>query len=608
MKNYFGILRFVKPFRKDLILSIIFNILLAIFSLVSIAMLIPVLDIIFQQVEPPSRAMPEYSGMGNLKDYFKESLNFKLYNWSLIYGKKKLLFYVLLVTGALFFFKNLFRYLVEFFMVNLTNGVQMNIRNDLHSKMLSLDSSYTKESKKGDIMARLSTDIQEIEWTIINSIHRVIQDPLLIIFTLTLLMIMSWQLTIYALLLLPVAGVIITGIGRKLKKPSRASRTELSRLLSLIEEHITALPIIQSFIAQDYFQKKFEASNSKFKGYMNKMMKLQRLSSPMGEFIGFLVIAVIIWLGGSLILDDGDLKASVFITYIILFFQIIQPAKSLSTTIYDINRGDASAERILNFLDQEIIVKDKENPLVLDKFTDSIAFKAVDFAYEDTYVLQSFNLTIPKGKTYALVGESGSGKSTIANLLNRFYDVTNGAIELDGIDIRDYKINDLRGLISFITQDSILFNDTIRNNILMGDRKASDEDIDKALRLAHAYDFVYENEGGLDYVIGEGGGKLSGGQRQRLAIARALLKDAPILVLDEATSSLDSNSEKMIQEAIQEIMKGRTALVIAHRLSTIQDADKIIVLSEGKIKESGTHEELLSLNGSYKHYVELQKV
>ncbi len=608
MKNYFGILRFIKPYRKDLILSISFNILLAIFSLVSVAMLIPILDIIFQQVEPPSTPIPAYEGLGNIKEYLQALLNHKLYAWSSTYGKKQLLFYVLVFSTILFFFKDLFRYLAEYFMVNLKNGVQFNIRNKLHDKMLQLDSSFLTESKKGDIMARLSTDLQEIEWTIINSIQRVIQDPLMIISTLVLLMLMSWQLTVYVLILLPIAGLIITGIGRLLKKPSRKSKKELGIILSLIEEHLSALPVIHSFNAQKYFQEKFTSSNALYRKHMNTMMRLQKLSSPLGEFIGFIVIATIIWYGGTLILDDGALKASVFITYIILFFQIIAPTKSLSSVIYEINRGDASAERILTFLATDVKVKDKPDARSINEFKEAIEFHDVVFAYEDNLVLDGFNLHIPKGKTYAFVGESGSGKTTIANLLNRFYDVNKGGITIDGIDIRDYKLNDLRKLISFITQDSILFNDTVRNNLLIGKMDATDEEIDRALELAHARDFVYENEEGLDFIIGESGGKLSGGQKQRLAIARALLKDAPILVLDEATSALDSDSEKKIQEALEEIMKGRTAIVIAHRLSTIQGADKIIVLNKGRIIENGTHRELLKLDGSYKHYVDLQKM
>lgn len=571
-------------------------------------MLIPILDIIFQQVEPPTDAIPELDKISNLKDYLQATLNHSLYEWSEEYGKKTLLVYVLIFSTILFFLKNLFRYLSEFFMVNLKNGVQLNIRNQLHEKMLQLDSSYMTDKKKGDIMARLSTDIQEIEWTIINSIHKIIKDPLMIIFTLILLLVMSWKLTIYALVLLPLAGLVITGIGKTLKKPSRLSKQELGHLLSLIEEHLNALPVIHSFIAQDYFQDKFKASNSRFRGFMNRMMKLQKLASPLGEFIGFMVIAVIIWVGGSLILDDGALKASVFITYLVLFFQIIEPTKSLSTTVYDINRGDASAERILTFLQSDISIKDKENARSVKEFNQGIEFKNVNFSYDNTRILENFDLFIPKGKTIAIVGESGSGKTTIANLINRFYDVDSGGVYLDGIDIRDYKVNDLRALISFITQESILFNDTVRNNLLLGNMQASDLELDEVLRLAHAYDFVYENEEGLDFVIGESGGKLSGGQRQRLAIARSLLKDAPILVLDEATSALDSGSENKIQEAVKEVLRGRTAIVIAHRLSTVQDADIIIVLDTGRIIEAGTHEELLRLNGSYKHYVDLQKV
>lgn len=608
MKNYLGILRFIKPFSKELTLSIVFNILLAIFSLVSIAMLIPILDIIFQQVSATPSGIPEYHGLSNLKDYLQSVLNYNLYRWNMEYGKKQVLFYVIIFSTILYFFKDIFRYLAEYFMVNLKNGVQLNIRNKMHAKMLTLDSSYLNDSKKGDIIARLSTDLQEIEWTIINSIHKVIQNPLMIIFTLGLLMLMSWKLTIYVLILLPIAGLIITGIGRLLKKPSKASKEELGRILSLIEEHLSALPVIKSFVSQDYFQSKFEKSNSLFRKHMNRMMKLQKLSSPLGEFIGFIVIATIIWYGGTLILDNGGLKASIFITYLILFFQIIAPTKALSTAVYDINRGEASAERVLDFLKAEVKIKDRENARCITSFQDSIVFDDVIFAYEERKVLKDFNLMIPKGEVYALVGESGSGKSTVANLINRFYDVDRGKILIDGIDIRDYKLDDLHNLIGFITQDSILFNDTVRNNIMLGNMNATDEQIYEVLEMAHAYQFVYQNEEGLDFIIGESGSKLSGGQRQRLAIARALLKNPPILVLDEATSALDSESEKKIQDALEKVLKGRTAIVIAHRLSTIQDADKIIVMHDGKIIEKGTHNELLEFNGSYKNYVDLQKV
>jgi subfamily B ATP-binding cassette protein MsbA len=435
-----------------------------------------------------------------------------------------------------------------------------------------------------------------------------VQEPLMIIGTLAALFIFSTRLTLFVLILFPVAAFIITYVGKKLKKPSKMAKEELGRIVTLMEEHLSGLLIIKSFQAEDRMYESFTSSNSKYKKSMDHMLFLRELSSPLSEILGFAVISAVIWYGGYLILDENSLQPAIFITYIVMFYQIITPAKTLSHAIYDINRAEASSKRVIDLLETKNSIPEPKDPKPIKEVKNSIHFNHVTFSYEKDTVIKDVELYIPVGKTYALVGESGSGKSTLVSLLNRFYDVDEGGILIDGTDIRSFKKTDLRTLFGYISQESILFNDSIRNNLLVAKPTATEEEMNEALRMANAEEFVEKFEKGIDTRVGERGGNLSGGQRQRIAIARAILKDPPVLLLDEATSALDSASEKLVQEAFDRLLEGRTAIVIAHRLSTIQNADQIIVMKNGHIIERGNHIELIDLGGEYCKFVELQNV
>jgi subfamily B ATP-binding cassette protein MsbA len=492
-------------------------------------------------------------------------------------------------------------------MVPLRNGVVQDIRNQIYRKILELPLGFFSEERKGDIIARMTGDVQEIDNSIMSSLEMLLKDPLIIIISLSFMIYMSPSLTLFVFLLLPVVGYLIGKVGKSLKKPSMRGQNKMGELLSTIEESLSGLRIIKAFNAENKIKEHFSKQNTEYYHIMNSLMWRRYLAHPMSEFLGTAVIVIILWYGGNLVLrNDGSLNPAEFITYLAFFYTIINPAKSFTTAIYSIQKGLASMERIDKVMLAKNNIIDKENPKSVKVFTNEIQYKDVTFRYQEDDVLKKVNLTIPIGKTVALVGQSGSGKSTFVDLLPRFYDVSEGQILVDGIDIRDYRIADLRGLMGNVNQDPILFNDTFFNNISFGVENATMEQVENAAKVANAHDFIISTSEGYHSNIGDRGGKLSGGQRQRVSIARAVLKNPPILILDEATSALDTESEKLVQEALENLMKNRTSIVIAHRLSTIKNADLICVFHEGEIVERGNHDELLALDGIYKKLYGMQ--
>jgi subfamily B ATP-binding cassette protein MsbA len=478
----------------------------------------------------------------------------------------------------------------------------------VYKKTVDLPLSYFSEKRKGDIMARVSADVLDLQYSFLSVLELIVREPLSIIFTIIIMLLISAKLTLFVFIFIPVTGLVISRIGKSLKRKSDRVQKEQGTFLSTLEETLSGLRIIKAFNAEDKFNKKFQESTTRFYNFSNKLLNRQNLASPTSEFLGITVIAILLWYGGRLVLVDGTLDGSSFIAYMGLAYNLLIPAKAISRASYNIKKGGAAAERIQEIIDSENPLKDKQGAIVKNSFDTEIKFENVSFKYEEEYVLKDFSLTIPKGKTIALVGQSGSGKSTLANLVTRFYDVNEGKITIDGLDIRDLTIKSLRNQLGIVTQDAILFNDTIKNNLLLGVEDASDNDVIDALKVANAWEFVEELPNSIDTNIGDGGNKLSGGQKQRLSIARAVLKNPPIMILDEATSALDTESESLVQIALENMMKNRTSIVIAHRLSTIQNADAIIVMQKGKIIEQGKHDELLTKNGVYKKLVDMQSL
>lgn len=607
MKQYFKILRFALPYKKQILFSVIFNIATVLFSLASITTLIPILRIIFEKAKPVEAPVP-YTGIMDAKSYITSQLNYQIYQWSEEMGAQKLLLFVLLFTALLFVLKNVFRFFGAISITYIKNAVERDIRAKLHKKVLELPVSYFSEKRKGDLLARFSTDVLEIQWAVLSSVHRLVQDPLMIILTLILLILFSAKLTLLVIVLLPISGFIISRIGKTLKKPAQAAKKEISVLLSQLEEHISGINIIKSYVAEKRVHQAFLDSNQRYFRFMNQTLFRRDLSSPVSEIMGTAILIVIVWYGGQLILNTSEIDADFFITYIVLFYQVTVPAKSLSNAFYDIKRGEASSDRLLEIFESENPMEDAADAKDIDGFDKDLSLENITFRYDEKVVLNDLSLRIPKGSSIALVGQSGSGKSTIASLFNRYYDPQEGQVCIDGVDIRTYKQQSYRNLIGFISQDAILFNDSIKNNIAFGVESATDEEIIRAAKVANAHEFILDTEAGYDTMIGDRGMKLSGGQRQRLTIARAILKDPQILILDEATSALDSESEKLVQDALEKVMQDRTSVVIAHRLSTIQHCDEIIVLREGVIVEQGKHQELLERNGAYRKLVDLQGI
>ncbi|WP_111709215.1 ABC transporter ATP-binding protein [Lutibacter citreus] len=608
MSSFKKVISYTKPYRRYAILNIIFNILYAIFNVLSVLGFIPVLGILFGQEEKVYEK-PVYSGISSLFKYVQGSLNYKVTELIESGGIEKALLFICILSFSLFFLKNVSRYLASFFLNFLRNGVIKDLRDGIYHKILVLPLSYFSEKKKGDIIARMTSDIQEIEFSFLKQLEVVVREPLTVVLTLISMFAISVKLTLFVFILLPVSGGIIALIGKKLKANSILAQQETGNFISFIEETLTGLRVIKGFNAEDKIEGKFTQSTTKFKLLMNSVLHRKTLASPMSEFLGSATIIAILYFGGRLVLtDNSPIKPEEFFGYIGLFYLVLNPAKAISTASYEIQKGTASAERIFSVIETENTIVDKPDALEKTSFENNISFENISFKYKDEYVLKDFSLTIKKGETVALVGQSGSGKSTLANLITRFYDVNKGAVKIDGIDIRDLKQKSLRNLMGIVTQDSILFNDTVKNNICLGVDHASDEAILKASEVANAYEFIKNLPEQFETNIGDSGNTLSGGQKQRLSIARAVLKNPPIMVLDEATSALDTESEQLVQKALEEMTKNRTSLVIAHRLSTIQNADKIVVLRKGKIVEQGKHDELLANKGDYFKLVTMQSL
>ncbi|MHA7843481.1 MAG: ABC transporter ATP-binding protein [Winogradskyella sp.] len=597
--------RFIIPYKRYGILNIISNIFYALFSTLAMISLMPMINVLFGEGEKVTEK-PVYNGIGGLKDYAEQSINYIITTTSEQYGSQRSLLYMIILIISLFLLKNLFNYLGLYFITFLRNGVLKDLRNEIYNKVTHLPISYYSEKKKGDIIARISGDVNEVKNSLLAILELIVKEPLTIIFAIIAMFMISVKLTIFVFLFIPISGFIISRIGKSLKKKSNRVQTEQGIFLSTLEETLSGLKVIKGFNAEKRFNDEFQKSTNRFYNFSNTLMNRQNLASPTSEVLGIITIAILLWYGGSMVLIEKTLSGGAFIGYIGLAWQILTPAKAISKASYKVKAGNAAADRVLEILNTVSPLADAPNAKTKTDFTSQINLENISFKYEDDLVLKNFTLTVPKGKSVALVGQSGSGKSTIANLVTRFYDVNEGVISIDGDNIKGITKHSLRNLMGIVTQDSILFNDTIKNNVLLGKEDANDDEIIDALKIANAWEFVKDLPQGINTNIGDSGNKLSGGQKQRLSIARAVLKNPPIMILDEATSALDTESERLVQDALENMMRNRTSIVIAHRLSTIQNADLIVVMQKGEIVEQGTHTELLAKNGAYKKLVEMQ--
>lgn len=610
MKKLFSVLKYTKNYKGYTTLNVIFNVLFAIFSSSILILIAPFLDLIFKNNDLENlqiifKGKPHFSLSSN---FLKDFSNYYLAGLILLKGKVGALAIICILIFILTFFKNLFRYLAMYFVAPIRNGVVRDLRNKLYKKSMDLPLSYYSEEKKGDLMSRMTTDVQEIEWSIMQTLEMIFREPLTVIILFTFMLLISWKLTLYIIFLLPVAALVIVLLGKSLKNASSESKHTLGQLISLIEETLGSLKVIKAFSAGNYMTKKFESVNQMYYRQSVKVYRKTDLGSPLTEVIVTGILMLILFLGGKMVFSE-EITGGLFLAYFAFASQLIPPFKQITLSYNNIQKGIASEERIDKILFADNVIFEASNPKEFPSFNSAIQFKNVAFAYhkgDAGYVLQNINLTIEKGKTIALVGQSGSGKTTLADMLPRFYDVDAGELLIDGINIKDIKIEDLRKHIGVVTQESILFNDTVANNISFGLKDKTREQIIEAAKIANAHEFITQLPNGYDTNIGDRGGKLSGGQKQRLSIARAILKNPDILILDEATSALDTESEKFVQEALTNLMKNRTSLVIAHRLSTIANADEIIVMQQGEIIERGNHQQLLALNGSYKKLCDMQ--
>lgn len=610
MKEFIRVLRrYIPPYKRYLVLSVVFNILSALLNIFSFATLVPILNILFDidNAKLPTKLM-EWD-MENLTTVAMNNMNYYVSGIIAHYGSTTTLLIIGLVLAFMTFLKTGAYFLSSATMVPIRTGVVRDIRNQLYRKITSLSLGFYSAERKGDIIARMSGDVQEVESSVMSSLDMLFKNPILILFYFSTLLLISWQLTLFTLLIVPIMGWFMGFVGKKLKQQSIRAQSLWSDTMSVVEETLGGLRIIKAFSAEEKMNRKFDRVNSAYRSDIMRVNIRQQLAHPMSEFLGTVMIVIVLWFGGVLVLRYNVLDGPLFIYYLVMLYSIINPLKEFSKAGYSIPKGLASMERIDKILMAEVTIKDPVSPLPLPEngFNHEVEFRNVSFAYDKTVVLRNINLRIPKGKTIALVGQSGSGKSTLVDLIPRYYDVTEGQILIDGIDIRSLRISDLRSLIGNVNQESILFNDTFRNNITFGVSSASQEEIEEAAKIANAHEFIMASEHGYDTNIGDRGSRLSGGQRQRISIARAILKNPPILILDEATSALDTESERLVQEALEHLMKTRTTIAIAHRLSTIRNADEICVVHDGEIVERGTHTSLLELGGYYSKLYSMQQ-
>ena len=606
-KNYFNrIFSYAWIFRKYFVLNIFSNIFYAFFGTLSMISLFPMLKVLFNQTEQLT-SPPVWSGISDLANYSENYLNYFV-TLKKVDGNNDVLIFMVGLIVITFLLKNIFNYMSMFFITYLRNGVVKNIRNDIYKSIIKLSLSYYSEKKRGDIVARISSDVQELDHSFLSIFELIVKDPLMVLFTLLSMFLISPKLSIFVIVFIPICGFVISLVGKSLRRKSLKVQKEQGQFISLVDETLSGMKILKIFNAEEKFQKKFTNSTIRFYKFSNSVLNRKNLASPLSEFLGITAIAGVLWVGGMMVLKENSLDASAFIVYLGLAYNILTPAKSLSRATYKVKKATAAAERIFDVIDNDTIISENKNALEINSFDHNIEIKNMSFSYENDVVINNLNLTIPKGSSVALVGQSGSGKSTLANLICRFYDTQKGEICFDNTDIKNLKKESLRKMIGLVTQDSILFNDTIKNNLLIAKEDATNDEIINCLKVANAWEFVKKLPKKIDTNIGDSGNKLSGGQKQRLSIARAVLKNPPILVLDEATSALDSESEKLVQTALDNIMKDKTSIVIAHRLSTIQNSEKIIVLEKGQIIESGKHKELMKKDGVYSNLVKMQSI
>lgn len=604
-ENLKKIIPFAKKYKSNVVWNVIHNVLYALFGTIGMVMIFPVLKVLFGN-EDKVTELPVYKGITTIDSYLNDTLFYYVNYYSETFGEN----YALLLTVSLvvitFLFKNVFGYLGLQHLTKLKTGVLRDLREKMFKKIIELPVPYYSEKRKGDIMARMLGDINEVQNSFFMVLELIVKEPLTIIFSLAAMINISWKLTVFVFIFIPISGFIISKIGKSLKGKSAKAQQENGHLISVVEETLSGLKVVKSYNAESHFSKIFNDSVNRLYKLTNSIGKKNNLASPMSEFLGIIVISVLLFYGGNLVLVEKSLDGELFISYIALAYNILTPAKAISKASYQVKNGLAAAERVFEVLEVENTITDKENATDLKDFNSEIQLKNITFAYNDEAVLKNFSLTIPKGKTVALVGQSGSGKSTIANLLTRFYEVNQGEILIDNHNVKEITMQSLRGLTGLVTQDSIMFNGTIKDNIRLGKLDATDDEIIEALKVANAYEFVKDLPNGIETNIGDSGNKLSGGQKQRLSIARAVLKNPPIMILDEATSALDTESEKFVQVALENMMQNRTSVVIAHRLSTIQKADVIVVMQKGEIVEQGNHDELIAKDGMYARLVSMQ--
>ena len=609
MKEFLNVLRrFVPPYKKYLVLSVIFNILSAILNIFSFAALIPILQILFQTSDAETATSLMAWDWGNIQTVLMNNMNYYVNGLIAEWGQTTTLLFIGLFLGVMTFLKTGAYFLSAATIIPIRTGVVRDIRNQVYQKITSLPLGFFSEERKGDIIARMSGDVQEIENSIMSSLEMLFKNPILIVSYFAALLFISWQLTLFTLAIVPLMGWFMGWVGRKLKQDSIKAQSLWSDTMSQVEETLGGLRIIKAFCAEGKMNRRFDQINTAYRNDIMRVNIRQSSAHPMSEFLGTILIVIVLWFGGVLVLNNQTLSGPIFIYYMVMLYSIINPLKDFSKAGYNIPKGLASMERVDKILMAENTIKESARPKRLPSFEHQIEFRNVSFKYADQWVLKDINLTIPKGKTIALVGQSGSGKSTLVDLIPRYYDVQEGEVLIDGINVKDLGIHDLRKLIGNVNQEAILFNDSFRNNISFGVDNATQEEIEEAARIANAYDFIMASEADFDTNIGDRGGRLSGGQRQRVSIARAILKNPPILILDEATSALDTESERLVQDALERLMKTRTTVAIAHRLSTIKNADEICVLHDGRIVERGTHDELLGFDGYYKKLHDMQQV